>query len=91
MTKPPKCCPTIKTPRHPSRSPSSHCRLDFSKMARSSFSSVRSYAEQLDQVYALKDLRSQFLIPTKADLKRKTLAKPKSEFLPSYLKSQHVD
>jgi len=36
---------------------------------------TREYAQSLDAQDPLKDLRGEFIIPTKADLKRKTLAK----------------
>lgn len=36
---------------------------------------TREYAESLDKQDPLKEFRKEFIIPTKADLKRKTLAK----------------
>jgi kynureninase len=36
---------------------------------------TRDYAERLDQQDPLKHLRDEFIIPTKADLKRKTLTR----------------
>ena len=39
----------------------------------------QQYAEYLDSQDSLRHFRKEFLIPTKADLKRKTLAKPNQE------------
>lgn len=36
----------------------------------------REYAESLDRHNNFRNFRSEFIIPTKADLRRKTLAKP---------------
>ena len=41
--------------------------------------STRQYAESMDAQDPLRHLRKEFIIPTKADLKRKTLAKPQRE------------
>lgn len=47
----------------------------FTHLKESSEASMREYAEALDNEDPLKRLRSEFIVPTKADLKRRTLAK----------------
>ena len=41
----------------------------------------REYAEELDRKDPLRDFRNEFLIPTKADLKSKTLATSRTQSL----------
>ena len=48
--------------------------LSISKDNAGSF--TRAFAEDLDQNDPLRHLRKEFVIPSKADLKRKTLSKP---------------